>query len=257
MGSKPKIAPAEWKNNVRFVLVSPRESGNVGASARAIKNMGFARLGLVDAPEPLGDEAQWFARNAHDVLDSAERFATIGDALSGAALIVGTTRRKGRKRGVFLPIETASRRIREVAETQGVVVLFGGERKGLSNEQAEQCNLLFSIPVGSAEQPSLNLAQAVLIAAYEISRAGQTAPERPTQGAEALVLATHDELSEFYDRIASLLGTLGYTQRGDSDIERKIMRLIRQFIGRAGMAEWELKMLLGLCSRVDDRLSKQ
>ncbi len=103
----------------------------------------------------------------------------------------------------------------------------------------------------------MNLAQAVLIAAYEISRAGQTAPERPTQGEDALVLASHDELSEFYGRIASLLGTLGYTQRGDSDIERKIMRLIRQFIGRAGMAEWELSMLLGLCSRIDERLSKQ
>ncbi len=70
------------------------------------------------------------------MLDTAERFASLGDALAGAALVVGTTRRKGRKRGVFLPIEAASRRIREVAGTQGVVVLFGGERKGLSNEQA-------------------------------------------------------------------------------------------------------------------------
>lgn len=253
---------ASWKDNVRFVLASPRESGNIGATARAMKNMGFSHLSLVDAPDPLGDEAQWFARNAKDVLDGATRFTDIAPALQGAAIVIGTTRRKGRKRGVFLPIEDAAAKLKEIARTQPVALLFGGERKGLENEEVEHCNFLVSIPVGTAtDQPSLNLAQAVLIVAYELVRTDRVRPLRKTtpelsQGTTPLLLATNDELAQLYERMGAVIEALGYTRRGDNNLHRKIMRLLRQFMGRSSLAQWELNMMIGLCSRIGEMLQK-
>lgn len=258
---KYNIHMKDWKDNVRFVLISPRESGNIGATARAMKNMGFSHLCLVDPPEVLGDEAQWFARNAKDVLESAERYPDIGPALEGVAVVIGTTRRKGRKRGMFLPIEDAARKLRETARTQPVALVFGGETTGLENFHSEQCNFLVSIPVGSTDQPSLNLAQAVLLLAYELVRTDRddepASCKQIMQGTEEVVLASHDELSQLYQRMSALVEALGYTERGDSNLEKKIMRLIRQFMGRAGMAKWELNMLLGLCVRIEDRLKNK
>jgi len=71
-----------WKDNIHFVLVEPKEPGNIGAAARALKNMGFRNLSLVNPPPHTTGEARWFARNAHDVLDSAEIFTTIRDEIT-------------------------------------------------------------------------------------------------------------------------------------------------------------------------------
>ena len=87
----------DWKQNVYFVLVEPGEPGNIGASARAIKNMGFTNLCLVKPPAEMSEEGRWFARNAHDVLDSAEFHASVEEAIADKAVMVGTTRRVGKE----------------------------------------------------------------------------------------------------------------------------------------------------------------
>src|SRR5512143_2572582 len=119
----------DWKKNVYFVLVEPREPGNIGASARAIKNMGFRNLCLVKPPPEMSEEGRWFARNAHDVLDSAEVYGSVEEAIKGKALVVGTTRRMGKRRGVILPVETGVIRVRDMAVNNKVAVLFGREAR--------------------------------------------------------------------------------------------------------------------------------
>ena len=160
-----------WKNNVYFVLVEPSESGNIGASARAIKNMGFRNLCLVNPQAEMTDEGRWFARNAHDVLESAQVFGSVAEAVSDKSVIVGTSRREGKRRGLMLPVEEGAGRIHDLSENNKIAILFGREARGLFNDEVDECGFMLRIP-SSELQPSLNLAQAVLIVAYELSKLG-------------------------------------------------------------------------------------
>ncbi|MFA5353291.1 MAG: RNA methyltransferase [Thermodesulfovibrionales bacterium] len=235
-----------WKDNLSFVLVEPREPGNIGASARAMKNMGFMDLCVVNPP-PFTDEARWFARNAHDVLESASSFATLGDALRGRSVVVGATRRKGKNRGAFLSVEEGAKRIAALAECNKVAILFGREDKGLLNEEVEECSLLLTIPT-SEEQPSLNLAQAVLIVAYELSRVEYRGSN---PAGEVRRLVDHGDLVSLYARISRALELLGYMPAGDRDLGKAIMQNLKHFVSRAGITEWEMQMLHGICSQVE------
>ena len=93
----------KWRDNVYFILVEPSEPGNIGASARAMKNMDFKNLCLVNPP-PITDEADSFAHNAMDILHASQEFSSLKDALSNMNFVVGTSRRRGRKRGAFIPV---------------------------------------------------------------------------------------------------------------------------------------------------------
>src|SRR5512135_1945807 len=201
----------DWKQNVYFVLVEPKEPGNIGASARAIKNMGFRKLCLVKPPPEMSDEGRWFARNAHDVLDAAEVFDSVEEAIRDKAVVVGTTRRKGKRRGVIMPVEKGVVRIRDIAINNKVAILFGRETRGLFNEEVEECGFMLSIP-SSRLQPSLNLSHAVLIVAYELFRAeyGRTDPMAGGQGPYVVgpdispvpALAGHGEVADLCESIS-------------------------------------------------------
>ena len=238
----------DWKDNVYFILVEPKEPGNVGASARAIKNMGFRNLCLVNPPSLISGEARWFARNAHDIMDSAEIYTTIKDAISDKSIVVGASRRTGRKRGIFVPAEQGARRLPAIAATNKTAILFGREDRGLYNEEIEECGFLMTIP-SSKKQPSLNLAHAVLIIAYELSNAGHRTEITPFPG-----LISHKELSPLFERIEKTLTELGYIRQSDKDLRKKIIQNLKHFIGRSGLTAWELKMFHGICSRIEKKL---
>jgi TrmH family RNA methyltransferase len=238
----------EWKDKVTFVLVEPREPGNIGACARALKNMGFSRLSLVN-PAVLTEEAKWLAHNSLDVLQNAPVYPRMKDAIGDKAIVAGTTRRKGKGRGVIYPVRQGVQKLRTLAKENEVAILFGREDRGLFNEEVEECGFLLSIPADS-RHPSLNLAQAVLIVAYELSRAEY---EEPESGQNDL-LVYHDELVLLYARISETLKLLEYMPMGDRDLERKIMTNLKHFMGRAGITEWELGMLHGICTRIENKL---
>jgi TrmH family RNA methyltransferase len=239
-----------WKDNITFVLVEPAEPGNVGASARALKNMGFRQLSLVN-PAPLTDEARWMAHNSLDIISSAPVYPNLADAIHDKSIVVGATRRKGKRRGVIYDTDEGARKIRELAASDSVAILFGREDRGLYNEEIEECGFLISIPANT-EHPSLNLAQAVLIIAYELSRAEYQSKAKYAGGAEALV--SHEELTTLYGRISDTLELLEYFPAGDRDLEKKMMMNLKHFIGRAGITEWEMNMLHGICTRIERKL---
>ena len=165
-----------WKHNVRFVLVEPTEPGNVGASARAIKNMGFKNLSLVNPPDDMEGYAERLAHNATDVLRAAKEYSSLADALAEASLVIGTSCRRGKRRGMVLPVDKAIEKVFNAASRGGnVAVLFGRERVGLSSAETDECAFMIDIPTDS-RQPSLNLAQAVMLVAYELGRRGLEAP---------------------------------------------------------------------------------
>lgn len=234
-----------WKDNISFVLVEPKEPGNIGASARAIKNMGFNRLEIVGAKSLITNESRWMACNAIDVLEKAEIFEDFKSAISKKNLIVGTTRRIGKRRGLIVPLTEGIKHIRGASINNKVAILFGREDRGLLNEEVEECGFLITIPSDSSS-PSLNLAQAVLLVAYELSK------DREIKEMQSFV--RQEELSVLYDRIREVLRALEYIPRGSRDLERKIMRNLKHLIGRAGLTNWELRMLHGICSQVEKKI---
>lgn len=234
-----------WKDRVFFVLVEPKESGNIGSTARAMKNMGFTKLSLINPPT-LTEEAKWFAWRSEDILENAQCFSTLDQAIHDKALIVGTTRRRGSKRGAILDVKDGSKRIYQVAQENRVAILFGREDKGLFNEEIEKCGYLITIPT-SELQPSLNLSQAVLIVAYELMRV----EEIKDIHMEKQFYVEKDELDKLYERFNKILKKTGYIPE-NHDIERSIMNNLRHLFGRTGLTFWELKLLHGLLSHIDE-----
>jgi len=252
-----------WKQNIFFVLVEPREPGNIGASARAIKNMGFRNLCLVKPPPEMSGEGRWFARNAHDVLDSAEVYDAVEEVIKDKAVIVGTTRREGKRRGVILPVEQGTARIRNVAANNKVAILFGREAEGLNNDEVDQCGFLLKIK-SSRIQPSLNLSHAVLIIAYELSKHGREIDDTSGRSGKkydnsTLIedLKAHEEITPLYERISRVLELLEYIPRGDRNLMKNIIVNLKHFIGRAGMTEKELNMIQGLCTQIEKKVVKK
>jgi TrmH family RNA methyltransferase len=243
-----------WKDNVTFVLVGPREPGNIGASARALKNMGFKHLALVGAPA-LTDETKWFAHNSLDVLESASVHHRLEDVLHDKTIVAGTTRRKGKRRGVIYPVDQGARKLLALASDNKVAILFGREDRGLFNKEVEECGFLMSVPV-SSDHPSLNLAQAVLLVAYELSRAEYRDSESKSQpDIKPIRLVPHEELTALTVKISETLRMLEYIPRGDRDLEKKIMLNLKHFIGRAGLTEWELGMFHGIIAQLTRKLN--
>jgi TrmH family RNA methyltransferase len=227
-----------WRKNIYFTLVEPYEPGNVGSAARAIKNMDFKNLCLVNPPPLQSMELKKFAHNSLDILKAAEVHDSVHSAISDKHYVVGTSRRKGRRRGVFLPIDEGARRISEIAKTQKVSILFGREDRGLFNEEIEECAFLMTVPV-NRDHPSLNLAQAVMIFALLAA----TPPKMAQQG----------DLVYLYERLENALRLIDYIPPDNKVLRRQIMQNMKHCLGRAGLTEWEFSMFHSICKHIEQK----
>ncbi len=156
--------------NIIFVLVNPARPENVGFAARAIKTMGFHDLRVVGSPEVLTGSARKTAYGSHDLLESARVFSELTKALKDLDLVVGTTAKKRTKRVDYHkpgPLVSLLQARASVIDKCGII--FGSEESGLSTDQLDQCDLVSTIPL-KTKYPSLNLAQSVLIYAWELRR---------------------------------------------------------------------------------------
>ncbi|MBY5993451.1 tRNA/rRNA methyltransferase [Ferrimonas balearica] len=156
---------------VIFILVAPARGENVGAAARAMKTMGFERLRVVGSEAHKSEQASWVAHGSQGILEQAEAFNTLAEALSDVDLSLATTaRRRGDKRRLHTPAE-AARQVETLAGSLArVALVFGCEESGLSNEDLALVDLLTTIPLVNP-YPSLNLGQAIMLYAYEFSQA--------------------------------------------------------------------------------------
>ena len=168
------MAPVEKETlDIHFILYKPAVPGNVGAAARAIKTMGFRHLRLINPCDHLGDEARMLAHGSHDILESALLYDDFDEAVADLDLVVCTTA-KGRSAKHDYH---SSRSIREQLENKSehlkhVGVLFGTEESGLPNALILKSDMAMSIPMAGS-YPSLNLAQSVMLTAYELSPLNQ------------------------------------------------------------------------------------
>lgn len=235
--------------NIRVVLVRPTHPGNIGGTARAMKNMGLDRLCLV-APERFPDaEADARAADARDVLRSAAVFDSLDAALGDCVLAIGTSARARRIGWPTLSPGDCAMRLLDTASMGAVALLFGQERTGLTNEELDRCHAVVSIPV-SPGYPSLNLACAVQVLAYEIYQAWQRrqgGPESDGTAARAS-RATAEEMDRLYEHFERVLVRIGFF---DPENPRLLMRRLVRLFNRAELDQNELNILRGILTAVE------
>jgi tRNA/rRNA methyltransferase len=228
--------------NLRIILVRPRYSGNIGAVARAMCNMGINDLALVNPVQLCRDEADAMAVHARDILDTMQIHSSLRAAIADCGLVVGTTRRPGLYReGALTPRELASRVV-ATATANRVALVFGPEDSGLANDDLRFCHQLATIPADPT-YASLNVAQAVLLCCYEVFLAAQGEdflPPRP------LAVAERQEL--MYDKLKGALLKVGFLHGDNPD---HIMFALRRVLGRAGLEDRDVRILLGLARQIE------
>jgi tRNA/rRNA methyltransferase len=223
-----------------FVLVRPQSPGNVGAAARALKNMGFAGLRLV-APEnyDLG-QATRMAVHAGDVLSAALIYPDLSAALADCSLVVGTTARGGPYRSeAETPREVAPQLV-ALSAANRIGIVFGPEDFGLTNQDLKLCHRLITIPTAT-EYASLNLAQAVMVVAYELR---MTAAPEPQAGEQ---FAAAGDVEAMLGRLEQGLIAIGFIPDENPD---HIMFALRALLGRGGLRPRELDILNGLAHQI-------
>jgi tRNA/rRNA methyltransferase len=225
------------RDRLRVVLVATRNPLNLGAAARAMSNFGFLRLRVVNPYQVAFREAR-SAVGAAPLLARAEEFKTVAEAVADCTLVVGTT--AGRARQPQHPLrrlEEGAALTRKRLRSGRVALLFGSEKRGLSNQDLSHCHWLLRIPTRD-EHPSMNLAQAVAVCLYELSREA-----RPAR-AEKVDLATAGEAERLTALLLEVLAASGFLKpRAGADTEEKIRRLVRRLHLPAADAEVWLGML--------------
>ena len=228
----------------RIVLVEPKNEGNVGAVARAMKNFDASDLVLVN-PCPLGIEARQRAMHGVDILESARVFPDLASALKDADLIVGTSGIDTESEKRFPRIAIGPRDLAiKVHDVQGTIaLLFGREDFGLLDEELRQCDLLVKVPA-STGYPILNLSHAATILLYELF-----APATSTKVPRAM---SGLEKEKLHAAFADLLRATDYPVHKVA--RTKIM--FRRMIGRAVPSAWEFHALMGVLQRATKRIRR-
>lgn len=227
------------------ILVRPREEGNVGSAARAMANMGLDRLILVDPVAGLGNVARAFAVGAKHVLDASERKPTLQEALAPFRRVVGTTSARDRRWDVPLlsPRELPAWLAQDPPDTPTALV-FGPEVGGLTNDDLALASVVVTIPC-SPVQPTLNLAQAVLILAYELYIARGELPPPATVG-HPEPPATSGEIDGLFGHATDVLRRIGFDR---DDSFEGVLRDLRRLAARAAPDSREVAILRGICRR--------
>ena len=230
-----------------FVLVAPARPANVGAAARAMKTMGFDAMRLVASRVHEEEEASWVAHGAQEILTQAEAFDTLPEALADMDLVIATTaRERGRYQHYLTPGEIREQ-IRAKPSLGKVAIVFGCEESGLSNEQLAEVDLISYLPL-KVSYPSLNLGQAIMLYAYEMS---QLMDELNADGTAAVAenFDNAGQVRVLKSKTAELLGELGVSQ--DEKLHQWVMDRVPMLPQR------DLNMLHLLCKDLARRFGRE
>lgn len=231
-------------DNVRIVLVQTTHPGNIGASARAMKTMGLARLMLVCPERFPSAAATAMASGADEVLAAARVCTSLHEALGDCGRVLAAS---ARPRSIPWPTwepRAGAAWLLEGARAGPVALVFGREQSGLSNAELELCQGLVQIPA-AAQFASLNLAAAVQVLAYELRRAaGCTLPAPPPGDSPP---ATVEELERLYAHLEQAMIEVGFH---DPHRPRRLMRRLRRLFARALPDQHEVQILRGFLAAV-------
>lgn len=231
-------------HNIYFILVEPKTAGNIGAACRAIKTMGFTKLRIVNPQTDIhSDEARWMAHGSEDILEQIQIFSTIPEAISDLHWTIGTS---NRERGLRLPYYTAdeiAQKAIPLSHNNKIGFMFGRERTGLTNEELYYCNAISYIPA-FRKNPSLNLAQAIQIFAYELFK-NYYGEEKKFKFRHA----SQQQIHHLYEHLRRMLETIEFVPKDNMD--NFIMRFQRWF-GRSQPEVRDVKVLHMIFKSVEE-----
>ena len=229
---------------IAFVLCRPMQSGNIGSVARALKNMGFTDLRLV---APVGSArnraATSMAVHGGDVLTASTIHLDLAAALADRTLTVGTTCRPGLYRSGVVSLRSAASELVNAAAVNRVAIVFGPEDHGLSNDELKACQRLVTITTAD-DYRSLNLAQAVMLVAYELRMAATAGLAKPPPAPQR---AAARDVEAMLARMADALVEIGFLPTDNPD---HIMFALREIFGRSGLTPRELDILNGIARQI-------
>lgn len=238
--------------NIRIVLVETSHPGNIGAVARAMKNMGLGRLYLVNPKSFPDDEATARASGAQEVLDNTVVTASLEKALEGCHLVMGARSRDSHLQWPVKSARQAAQTIMgEPTETE-VALVFGRERCGLYNEELKQCHYHVYIPA-NPDYPSLNLAQAVQILSYELYTQKQHQPLVGGKQKATVELASHESMCHFYQHLERVMVKTAFL---NPEKPKFLMQRLMKLYARARVDTQELNILRGILTAVETTLCK-
>ncbi len=230
---------------IRIVLVGTTHPGNIGAVARAMKNMGLSDLALVNPKHFPHEDATARASGATDILDSATLVGSLSEALTDCVYVAGAS---ARARSISWPSmgprDCAERMMLESKQGK-VAAVFGPEKSGLQNDDLDLCHTLLTIPT-NPEFSSLNLAMAVQVLTYEL-RVASTLDGGPGFESDAPP-ASGEEMEHFYTHLERVLTDIDFL---DPDSPRHLMRRMRRMFIRARPDQNEVNILRGFLTAID------
>ncbi|MDX1816745.1 MAG: tRNA (cytosine(32)/uridine(32)-2'-O)-methyltransferase TrmJ [Marinobacter sp.] len=254
-----------FNDRIRIVLVETTHSGNIGAVARAMKNMGLGSLWLVN-PKSFPDEAS-YARSAgaSDVLDRARVVASLDEAIDDCVLVMGTSARGRKVPWPVMPPPEAATTASDASADGNVALVFGRESNGLSNDELQRCHHHIHIP-SNPEYSSLNLAMAVQVMCYELRmhylrglEAGEGSPylkpmAAPGDAGWDVSLASVRDVEGFFGHLEQMLIDVEFHRR---DNPRQLMTRLRRLFQRARLDEMEVNILRGILTAAQKAAGKQ
>jgi len=228
--------------NIAIVLHKPHIPENIGAAARAMKNMGIGKLVVVGALDyDLTRVLRMATHAAQDVVLNMEVYEDLREALSPYRYIVGTTARTGSHRQTVSNPRFLAKELIPISRNNRIAILFGPEDRGLANSELKYCDGLVTIP--TADFSSLNLAQAVMVLVYEIFQASLEEPKTFVPR-----LASRQELENMYDHLRVTLAKINFINPQNPEYW---MGSVRRFFSRIGLRAREVKIIRGICRQID------
>ena len=233
---------------VQIVLVETSHPGNIGSVARAMKNMGLSRLALINPKKFPHDEATALAGNAGDVLEKAQVFSSIEEAVKNSKIIFATS---ARERTIEWPVASAKDAAQEInqlaAENIEVSILFGREDRGLTNEELQLSNKHLIIPA-DPEYPVLNIAMSTQVVCYELYQASHNEPIGPWQDFPEY---TSEELQHLIDHFNETVFKLNLI---DPKNPKQILTRMERMFRRLYPDQMEGNFLRGFLKAVNNRI---
>lgn len=230
--------------NIKTILLHTTHPGNIGAAARALKNMAMQQLVLVQPKSYPDAHATARASGADDLLAKAKVCENLPQAIADCHLVIGLSARSRRISWPQLDIKSAAELIWKASEEGLVAVLYGRERTGLLNSELDRCHYIVQIPA-NPDYSSLNLAAAVQVVTYEIHQASLS--ESRVEFRESVVA---EEMERFYQHLEQTLVAIDFL---NLENPRKLTRRLRRLFNRARPDPTELKILRGILSAMQKK----
>jgi TrmH family RNA methyltransferase len=229
-------------DNISIVLVEPANPGNIGATARVLKNTGLSRLILVNPGAWDTPETRWMAHGSEEILEACEIHPDLPSAIAQAHFVIGATHRLGRFRDVISTPREAITKLAPKAYHCQIAVVFGREKDGLWRSELLHCHQLVRFP-SAVSYPSLNLSHAVLLFAYEFFHVLKPVPSSPPAN-----LSTAADRERLYAHIGEAMEAIDF--RPYNDDPNNFAHALRRFFNRVPLEKRDAMVIHKICGQI-------